>query len=149
MNFLLVLKPSEWRVALRQFKGKDTKRPDVDSLWVASPSFEHFRGHPVERAYSCLPHLLFLHQLHCKPKITQLDLPFFSKKNVVRLDITVNNPFTMEKIKAFKHFVANVLEDVLLLSFEVCTLDQGLHTAFHEREDYPEAVHVVKEILDR
>ena len=79
------------RLALRQLYREDAERPDVDLVRVAASALDQLRRHPANGADFTLAALLLLRQHHGVAKVRQLDLAVGLAKDVVGLDISVND----------------------------------------------------------
>lgn len=107
-----------WRLGFNHFNSHDPQRPAVD-LRAVFLLLDDLRGHPVRRADHCGSLILRLGKFGTESKIscgivsitcgqcsarrllTNLDMPSTIKKNIITLDITVNNALTVQMRQSF------------------------------------------------
>jgi len=78
------------RLSLNHLDGHDPERPDVNFGSVVL-SGDHLRGHPVRRPNHCCPLVLLRRDLSTEAEVCQLDLAIHPQKDVIRLDVPVDD----------------------------------------------------------
>ena len=103
-------------ISLSQFICKDAERPNVNFDVIRLSNLNYLRGHPTRCSYSFRTALTLLGQ-HCvEVKARQLKLSILSNKDIVRLDISVDDVLAMEFAQVFQRRVDTILAEFLRVS---------------------------------
>lgn len=111
----------EWRSAMNELVEQDAQGPDVERVIVVLV-LNHLRSHVLESPAKGVP-LLHVIRLHTPPEITDLnDIPVFDK-NILWLDVSMNEPLLMQIVNTWAHLYeeikGSVLAEELLFSDQI------------------------------
>ena len=94
------------RLSLDHLDGHDPERPDVHFGSVVL-SGDHLRSHPVGRPNHSRPLVLLRGDLGTEAKVCQLDLAVHPQKDVVGLDVPVNDVALVQEVESLKNLPAD------------------------------------------
>eukprot|EP00047_Mylnosiga_fluctuans_P001701 m.221524 g.221524 ORF g.221524 m.221524 type:complete len:498 (+) comp10604_c0_seq1:1523-3016(+) len=94
------------RLALDHLDRHDAQRPDVDLRAVLLPR-DDLGGHPVRRAHHGGPLRRLRRQLRAEPEVGELDIARHAKKDVITLDIAVDDRVRMQELEGLQALAAD------------------------------------------
>ena len=133
-------------VTQSKFKGKASKRPDV-YLGRVGVALGNLWRDPAWSALLSLSILLLFCQENTETHVSNFDFAIRLTKNVIRLDISMQNIVLMHRLQAKSHLIETPLAEVFSkvaspLQDNLCEI-----ATFHQFNEHPKTVLVVENLF--